>query len=52
MRARYGMTRRQAMLSGAAGGVAFAAGGWRASAQPAKRIERLAPELDAIIATS
>jgi gluconolactonase len=40
------------MLSGAVGGVAFAAGGWRASAQGAKRIERLAPELDAIIATS
>ena len=52
MRTRYGMTRRQAVLSGAVGGVAFAAGGWRALAQPAKRIERLAPELDAIIATS
>src|SRR5229473_3284695 len=52
MRIRYGMTRRQAVLSGLAGGTAFAAGGWRASAQPAKRIERLAPELDAIIATS
>jgi gluconolactonase len=52
MRTGYGMTRRQAMLSGAAGSVAFAAGGWRALAQPTKRIERLAPELDAIIATS
>ncbi len=52
MRLRYGMTRRQAVLSGLAGGTAFAAGGWRALAQPAKRIERLAPELDAIIATS
>jgi len=52
MRIRYGMTRRQAVLSGAAGCIAFAAGGWRALAQPAKRIERLAPELDAIIATS
>ncbi len=52
MRIRYGMTRRQAVLSGLAGGTAFAAGGWRALAQPAKRIERLAPELDAIIATS
>ena len=52
MRTRYGMTRRQAMLSGAAGGVAFTVGGWRALAQPAKRIERFAPELDAIIATS
>ncbi len=51
MRSRYGITRRQVMLSGA-GGVAFAAGGWRALAQPAKRIERLAPELDGIIATS
>src|SRR5580693_8458083 len=52
MRTGYGMTRRQAMLSGAAGSVAFAAGGLRALAQPTKRIERLAPELDAIIATS
>src|SRR5258708_9963833 len=52
MRARYGVNRGHAMVSGAAGGAAFAAGGWRASAQPAKRIERLAPELDAIIATS
>src|SRR6267142_2321208 len=52
MHSRYRITRRQVMLSGAAGSIAFAAGGRRALAQPAKRIERLAPELDAIIATS
>jgi gluconolactonase len=40
------------MLAGAAGGVAFAAGGWRALAQGAKRIEQMAPELGNIIDTN
>ncbi len=52
MQSRYRITRRQVMLAGAAGSIALAAGGRRALAQGAKRIERLAPELDAIIATS
>src|SRR5258705_1158482 len=52
MRAHNGITRRQIMLSGAAAGVAFAAGDWRASAQGAKRIEQMAPELGNIIDTN
>jgi gluconolactonase len=51
MRVRDGITRRELMLA-SAGGLAIAAGAGRASAQAAKRIERLAPELDSIIATS
>src|SRR5258708_5177569 len=52
MRTRYGITRRQAVLSGAAGGGAFSAGGWHALAQGAKRIEQMAPELGNIIDTN
>jgi gluconolactonase len=45
------ISRRRA-LQIAAGGVAMTAGLRGAQAQPAKRIEQLAPELDAIISTS
>ncbi len=47
---RYGMTRRE-IIAGAAGGIALAAAN-RAFAQGAKRIDRMAPELDAIVSTS
>src|SRR5258705_3563599 len=52
MRTRYRISRRDMLLAGAAGGVAFAAGGWRALAQGAKRIEQMAPELGNIIDTN
>jgi gluconolactonase len=52
MRTRYRISRRDMLLTGAAGGVAFAAGGWRAHAQGAKRIEQMAPELGNIIDTN
>jgi len=54
MRASIGITRRSVLEMTALGGVAFAGGmrGALAQPSPAKRIERLAPELDAIIATS
>jgi gluconolactonase len=52
MRTRYKITRRQVMLAGAAGGIAFAAGGRHALAQGAKRIEQMAPELGNIIDTN
>src|SRR5439155_60023 len=51
MRARKGVSRRQVLELAGAGGLALA-GGIRASAQGAKRIERLDPGLDAIVATS
>ena len=51
MKTEQGVSRRDMLAMAAAGGVAIA--GMRgAAAQAAKRIERLAPELDAIIATS
>jgi hypothetical protein len=49
MRVRTGVSRRHMLAMTAATGVAIAS---RASAQSGKRIERLAPELDAIISTS
>src|SRR5258708_3837860 len=52
MRTRYRISRRDMLLAGAAGGVACAAGGWRAVAQGAKRIEQMAPELGNIIDTN
>jgi gluconolactonase len=54
MRASFGISRRSLLEMAALGGAAFAGGLRDALAQPApaKRIERLAPELDAIIATS
>src|ERR1700704_502180 len=54
MRTSIGITRRSVLEMTTLGGVAFARGTRGALAQPspAKRIERLAPELDAIIATS
>ena len=51
METEQGVSRRDMLAMAAAGGVAIA-GMRRAAAQAAKRIERLAPELDAIIATS
>src|SRR5438552_17140197 len=51
MRARKGVSRRQVLELAGAGGLALA-GGIRASAQGAKRIERLDAGLDAILATS
>lgn len=47
-----GITRRDMALAGAAAGLVFASGVGRAAAQAAKRIERMAPELDAIIDTN
>jgi gluconolactonase len=54
MRASLGISRRSLLEMAALGGVAAATGTRGALAQPspAKRIEKLAPELDAIIATS
>jgi gluconolactonase len=50
MQAGHGISRRRMLeMAGAAGGLALVRGAW---AQGAKRIERLAPELDAIIDTS
>jgi gluconolactonase len=51
MKTEQGVSRRDMLAMAAAGGVAIA-GVRGAAAQAAKRIERLAPELDAIIATS
>jgi gluconolactonase len=45
------ISRRQMMAISAAGGLALASGIGRAAAQGAKRIEKLAPELDAVLAT-
>jgi gluconolactonase len=51
MRTEHGISRRHLLaMSAAAGGLALS--GDRASAQPAKKIEQLAPELDKIVATS
>jgi gluconolactonase len=52
MHADHGMSRRRMLEMVGAGGLALAGGARRAWAQTAKRIERLAPELDAIIDTS
>ena len=52
MHADHGMSRRRMLEMVGAGGLALAGGARRAWAQSAKRIERLAPELDAIIDTS
>jgi gluconolactonase len=46
------ISRRHMLSMSAAGGLVFASGIGSSSAQTAKRIERLAPELDAIISTS
>ena len=53
MHEKHGMSRRRVLeLAGAAGGLALAGGFRDAYAQGAKRIEKLAPELDAIIDSS
>src|SRR5689334_5704776 len=53
MHQKHGMSRRRVLeLAGAAGGLAMVGGFRGAHAQGAKRIEKLAPELDAIIDTS
>ena len=52
MHADHGMSRRRMLEMVGAGGLALVGGAHRAWAQSAKRIERLAPELDAIIDTS
>jgi gluconolactonase len=53
MQAGHGISRRRMLeMVGAAGGLALAGGASRTWAQGAKRIERLAPELDGIIDTS
>jgi len=53
MQARDGISRRRMLeMAGAAGGLALISGASRAWAQGAKRIERLAPALDAIIDAS
>jgi hypothetical protein len=53
MRAQTGVSRRHLLaLSAAAGGIALSGGLRRASAQVAKRIERLDPALDSIISAS
>ena len=52
MHADHGMSRRRMLEMVGAGGLALAGGARRAWTQSAKRIERLAPELDAIIDTS
>jgi gluconolactonase len=53
MRAQTGISRRHLLaLSAAAGGFAISSGLRQASAQVAKRIERLDPALDSIISTS
>jgi gluconolactonase len=48
----HGISRRRMLAMSAASGVAVASGIRGASAQAAKRIEQLAPELDKIISTS
>ena len=53
MQAGHGISRRRVLeMAGAAGGLALAGGASGTWAQGAKRIERLAPELDGIIDTS
>ena len=52
MHADHGISRRRMLEMVGAGGLALAGGARLAWAQSAKRIERLAPELDAIIDTS
>ena len=52
MHADHGISRRRMLEMVGAGGLALAGGARRAWTQSAKRIERLAPELDAIIDTS
>ncbi|HMI96538.1 MAG TPA: SMP-30/gluconolactonase/LRE family protein [Micropepsaceae bacterium] len=54
MRTSFGISRRSLLEMAVLGGAAFAGGlrGVLAQPSPGKRIERLAPELDAIIATS
>ena len=52
MQSADGISRRRMLEMVGAGGLALAGGARRAWAQSAKRIERLAPELDAIIDTS
>ncbi len=52
MQAGDGISRRRMLEMVGAGGLALAGGARRAWAQTAKRIERLAPELDAILDTS
>jgi gluconolactonase len=47
-----GISRRDMLAMSAAGGLAFGSGIGRLAAQTAKRIEKLAPELDGIISTS
>ena len=51
MISQHGISRRHMMAISAAGGLALGSGIGRAGAQGAKRIEKLAPELDAILAT-
>ena len=51
MISQHGISRRHMMAMSAAGGLALGSGIGRAGAQAAKRIEKLAPELDAILAT-
>jgi SMP-30/Gluconolactonase/LRE-like region len=51
MISQQGISRRHMMAMSAASGVALASGIGRAGAQGATRIEKLAPELDAILAT-
>jgi gluconolactonase len=51
MISQHGISRRHMMATSAATGFALASGIGRAGAQGAKRIEKLAPELDAILAT-
>jgi hypothetical protein len=52
MISQHGISRRHMMaMSAAAGGLALGSGLGAARAQGAKRIEKLAPELDAILAT-
>ena len=46
------ISRRDMLIAGAAGGLALAGGMGRAFAQPAQRIEKIAPELDKILSTS
>jgi gluconolactonase len=52
MRTHNGMSRRQMLTTGAAGGLALAGGIRISAAQGAKKIEQLDPALDKIIATS
>jgi gluconolactonase len=51
MISQQGISRRHMMAMSAAGGLALGTGIGRAAAQGAKRIEKLAPELDAILVT-